>query len=237
MDKVGPGRLARFLYRELGSMANTAAEEQEVSNKIFTLANVISFIRLCMIPAFLILLFNNYNLEATLLFALAASTDWVDGQIARRTNTVTRLGQLLDPAVDRLLMISGVLGLFLVGRLPLWIIALVVARDLFLLVAGSYLITRWHVRVAVIYLGKVATTCLYVGFAGILLNWPLLEGLALVNVAWLPGFSADMYSWGFWFVYVGLVLAVISTTYYISKGLEGMRKARIAESRAQEQQG
>ena len=52
-----------------------------------------------MIPIFLVLLFHDLNLAATLLFAIAASTDWVDGQVARRTNQVSRLGQLLDPAV------------------------------------------------------------------------------------------------------------------------------------------
>ena len=94
-----------------------ANESYEVSNKIFTLPNLISFIRLLMIPIFLVLLFHDLNLAATLLFAIAASTDWVDGQVARRTNQVSRLGQLLDPAVDRLLMISGVLGLFLVAAI------------------------------------------------------------------------------------------------------------------------
>lgn len=73
-------------------------------------------------------------------------------------------------------MISGVLGLFFVGRLPLWIIVVVVARDLIMLVGGSYLLSRWKVRVPVIYLGKFSTTCLYIGFAGILLNAPLLSG-------------------------------------------------------------
>ena len=95
--------------------------KDEVSNRIFTVPNLISFIRLCLVPVFLVLLFNGYDLMATFLFALAAGTDWVDGQIARRTNTVSKLGQLLDPAVDRILMIAGVAGLFLVGRLPLWL--------------------------------------------------------------------------------------------------------------------
>lgn len=199
--------------------------EYEVSDKIFTIPNLLSTIRLCMIPVFLWLLFNDYNLPATIVFAVAASTDWVDGQVARRTNSVSKLGQLLDPFVDRLLMISGVLGLFLVGRLPLWIIVFVVARDLLMLAGGSYLISRWRVRVPVIYLGKFATTCLYVGFAGILLDAPLLEGLGVVDAAWLPGFCAGVYSWGYWFAYVGLALCVITTTYYIAKGIIGMREA------------
>ena len=204
-------------------------EEYEVSNKIFTLPNFLSFIRLCMIPAFLILLFNDYNLAATLIFAIAASTDWVDGQIARRTNSVSKLGQLLDPFVDRFLMISGVVGLFLIGRLPLWIILVVIIRDVFMLAGGSYLLSRWKVRVPVIYPGKVATTLLYVGFAGILLNFPLLQGMGIVDISWLPGFNYNLYSWGFWFVYAGLLLMVGTTTYYIIKGIQGMRKAQREE--------
>lgn len=201
-------------------------EEYEVSNKIFTLPNFLSFIRLCMIPVFLVLLLNGFNLAATLVFAIAASTDWVDGQIARRTNSVSKLGQLLDPFVDRFLMISGVVGLLIIGRLPLWIVLVVVFRDVFMLIGGSYLLSRWKVRVPVIYAGKVATTFLYIGFAGVLLNIPLLEGLGVVSVSWLPGFSFEAYSWGFWFVYAGLVLLIGTTTYYIVKGCQGMRAAQ-----------
>lgn len=208
----------------------SAQESYEVSNKIFTLPNFISFIRLLMIPLFLVLLFNDLNLAATLLFAIAASTDWVDGQIARRTNQVSRLGQLLDPAVDRLLMIAGVAGLFLVGRLPLWIILFVLIRDLALLFGGGYILKRYDVRVAVIYPGKVATTLLYIGFAGILLNFPLFTGLGVCDFSWLPGFSSASYSWGFWFVYAGLILNIFTTTYYIVTALKGVKRAREREA-------
>jgi cardiolipin synthase len=201
-------------------------DTHEVSNKIFTLPNFISFIRLLMIPVFLVLLFNDFNLAATLLFAIAASTDWVDGQVARRTNQVSKLGQLLDPAVDRLLMISGVVGLFLIGRLPLWIILFVLIRDIFLLVGAAFILKRWQVRVPVIYLGKVATTCLYIGFAGILLNFPLLTGLGVCDFSWLPGFSSDLYSWGFWFAYAGIFLNIFTTTYYIVAAVRGVAQAR-----------
>lgn len=203
-------------------------ETYEVSDKILTIPNFLSFIRLLTIPVFLVLLLNGYDLAATLLFAIAASTDWVDGQVARRTNSVSKLGQLLDPAVDRLLMISGVVGLFLAGRLPLWIILFVVIRDLVLLVGGGYALKRYHVRVPVIYLGKVATTFLYIGFAGILLNWPLLAGLGVCDLSWLPGFSSEQYSWGFWFAYAGIVLNVFTTTYYLVKGVQGMKQAKAA---------
>lgn len=209
--------------------AKRAANQEEVSNRIFTVPNVISFIRLCLVPVFFVLLFNGFDLAATLLFAIAAGTDWVDGQIARRTHQVSRLGQLLDPAVDRILMISGVVGLFAVGRLPLWIILIVIARDLLLLGGGAYLLKRWHTRVAVIYPGKVATTLLFVGFAALLLNWPILQGLDMVDAAWLPGFNFEPYSWGIWFVYAGLLLALATTAYYVVAALIKIREAKAAQ--------
>lgn len=201
------------------------AQQETVTNRIFTLANVISFIRLCMVPAYFVLLLNGYDIPATFLFALAASTDFLDGQLARRTHTVSRLGQILDPAVDRILMISGVLGLLLVGRLPLWIIILVIARDLFLLCGGAFLL-RYKKRVAVVFPGKVATTFLFVGFAGLLLNCPLLPGLGWCSFTWLPGFNADPVSWGIWFVYAGLVLALFTTGVYIHRGWKAFQEAR-----------
>ena len=133
---------------------NAAQEGQQVTNKVLTAPNVISAVRLCLVPVFLVLLLNGFDLAATLLFALAAGTDWVDGQVARRTNQVSKLGQLLDPAVDRILMISGVVGLLAVGRLPLWIVAVVLARDALLLFGGAFLLKRFHARVAVVYPGR-----------------------------------------------------------------------------------
>lgn len=206
------------------------AKQEEVSNRIFTLPNLISFIRLCLIPTYLVLLLEGHDALATFIFALAACTDFIDGQLARRTHTVSRLGQLLDPAVDRLLMIAGVIGLLLVGRLPLWIILFVLARDLLLLGGGSFLLFRYKQRVPVIYLGKVATTFLFVGFAGLLLNFPLIAGLGVCDVAWLPGFNADMVSWGIWFVYVGLVLAVVTTVVYVRRGWAALQEGRAQRS-------
>lgn len=200
----------------------------EASDRIFTVPNVISAVRLCLVPIFLVLLFHGFDLMATFLFALAAGTDWIDGQIARRTNTVSKLGQLLDPAVDRILMIAGVAGLFAVGRLPLWIIVVVLVRDLLLLGGGAFLIKRYRVRVAVVYPGKVATTFLFVGFAGLLLNFPLLPGFGVVDASWLPGLNADACSWGIWFVYAGLVLALATTVYYVAAALLKVRSAKRA---------
>ena len=209
----------------------SSQKTEEVTNRIFTLPNVISFIRLCMVPVYMVLLLNGYDLLATFMFALAAGTDWIDGQLARRTNCVSKLGQLLDPAVDRILMSCGVIGLMLVGRLPIWIVVVVLGRDLMLLVGGAYLLKRYHERVAVIYPGKVATTFLFVGFAGLLLNMPLIGGLGWFEASWLPGFGSEACSWGIWFVYAGLLLGLFTTLYYVLAGYRKMQKARRLEAK------
>ena len=163
-------------------------EEDEVLDTIFTIPNLISTIRLCMVPCFIVLLLTGYDILATVLFAVAAGTDWIDGQIARRTHTVSKLGRLLDPAVDRILMISGVVCLLAVGRLPLWVVVLVLGRDLLLLIGGAYLLKKWRIRVAVIYPGKVATTFLFVGLQRSFLTGRSLPAWGLCPFRGFPAF-------------------------------------------------
>lgn len=206
-------------------------QNEEVTSKVLTAANVVSFVRLCLIPVYLWLLLAGYDLAATLVFAVAAATDFLDGQIARRTHTVSRLGQLLDPAVDRLLMITGVLGVFLVGRVPLWVIVVVLLRDALMLLGGLWLLRRHRIRIDVIYPGKVATTLLFVGFAGLLLNWPLVPGLGWCDLAWLPGFTSAPVGWGIWFIYAGLALALGTTVYYVVAAIRALRAAEAGEVR------
>lgn len=213
---------------------SVAAPAEEVTHDIFTLANVVSFVRLLMVPLCLFLLLNGNNIAATLVFATAAATDFLDGQIARRAHTVSRLGQLLDPAIDRILMITGVLGVFLVGRIPLWVIIVVVVRDAYLLIGGAWLLSRYHIRVPVIYPGKFATTFLFIGFSGLLLNWPLIPGLGWVEVSWLPGFNGSDVSWGIWFIYAGLLLSLGVTVYYSVSAARQLKEARSRERVARE---
>ena len=199
--------------------------EPAVTDRVFTVANVITSIRLVMAPVALgFLLFGN-DIVATAIFALTAATDFLDGQIARRTNTVSRLGQILDPAVDRILMICGVVGLLAIGRLPVWIVVLVLIRDATLIVGGSYLLRSHGIRVPVIYAGKFATTFLFVGLAGLMLNMPLVNGLGWCSFPWLPGFNDQLCSWGIWLVYIGLCIGMFTTIYYIANGAMHLKKA------------
>ncbi len=205
---------------------NIEHAEEEVTDRVFTLANVITFIRLCMAPVALGLLLSGNDIAATFLFAITAATDFVDGQIARRTHTVSRVGQLLDPAVDRLLMICAVVGLLIVGRLPVWVVVLVLARDALLLLGGAWLLRKHGIRVAVIYPGKVATTFLFVGLAGLMLNTPQIPGLGLCDVSWLPGFNSVSCSWGIWCIYIGLCIGIFTTVYYVVTAYKKLKEAK-----------
>ncbi|ACV22363.1 CDP-diacylglycerol--glycerol-3-phosphate 3-phosphatidyltransferase [Slackia heliotrinireducens] len=196
----------------------SAAAKSEVTTKIFTIPNLISFARLCLVPVFAVLLLDGHNGLACLVFAIAASSDFIDGYLARSTGNVSKLGQFLDPLVDRALLITGVVCLLVVGRLPLWVILVVIARDIYLVASAAHLMYHYNERIAVILPGKVATTLLYIGFAGLLLNMPQGTWLHVTDFSWLPGFNGVACSWGIWFVYAGLILSLIVTIIYIRKG-------------------
>ena len=83
-----------------GQVEQKESTEEEVTDRVFTVANVITFIRLCMTPVVLVLILCGQDIAATVVFSVTAATDFVDGQVARRTHTVSRIGQLLDPTVD-----------------------------------------------------------------------------------------------------------------------------------------
>lgn len=206
--------------------------EETVTDRILTIPNVISAIRLVMAFVSLAVLLQGYDIAATILFSITALTDFVDGQIARRTHTVSKLGQLLDPTVDRVLMICAVVGLLLLGRLPLWVVLIVIIRDLILLFGGAWLLSNFSIRIPVVYAGKVATTFLFVGLAGLILNWPLIPGLGICRWPWLPGFNSMATSWGIWAIYIGLVIAIITTVYYIVQAIKQLRKVLAARNDA-----
>ncbi len=207
---------------------NASAQQhtEVVCDRILTVPNVISFARLCLVPIYLILLFTGFDIAAMIVFAVAALTDFLDGQVARRTHTVSKLGKLLDPAVDTILMMTGVMGVCLIGRCPVWIVVVILAREALLLIGGGVLLNRYRIQIPVIYPGKFATTFLFIGFAALLLNYPLIPGLGIVDASWLPGFGHAPACWGIWFIYVGLALQIGVTIYYCAKAVEALRKRK-----------
>lgn len=197
------------------------------SHDVYTLANIITVLRLVLVPFFFaVLLSGRSDMLAFLLFALAASTDWLDGQIARRTGTVTEIGKAIDPLVDRLLIASGVIGVYLLGRLPLWTVLVLVARDAYLLLGAAYMARHGIKALPVSRIGKWTTALLLIGFSGLILNWPMVPGLGLVESPALPGWGSEPAALGIWFVYAGLVTSVLTAVGYTFAA----REARAAMS-------
>ena len=196
--------------------------EEEILDKVFTAPNIITFIRLLMLPVFLWLLFGaRQEVAAVVVDAVAASTDWVDGQVARRTHQVSKLGKLLDPTVDRLLIAVGVIAICILGRLPLWVLVYLIGRDCILLGGGKYMLSTVGKVPSVVWLGKFATAFLMFGFAFLLLGAPAVPGLGITGApAWLPGFGPEPSYLGIWLVYAGLVCSVTVFVYYLVRAYQ-----------------
>lgn len=177
-------------------------QRDEHLQDVWTVANVITVLRLLLIPFFFsVLVSDRSDFLAFALFAAAASTDFLDGMIARRTGTVTAIGKAIDPLVDRLLLAAGVIGLHLIGRLPLWLVGVLVARDVYLL-WGAWKLEHLGERMPVTIAGKATTAVLLVGFSLLILGWPSLE---VAGARFLLGEPV---------VYAGLALSLGSAVHY-----------------------
>lgn len=175
-----------------------------VSSRVLTVPNVLSLVRLLLIPVFLVLLVTQQYLWALVTLVVSSVTDFVDGYVARRFDQVSRLGQLLDPAADRLFIFSTLVGLAIRGFLPWWLVGVVVARDVLLLVLGVILAQHRFGPLPVHHLGKMGTFALLVAMPVLVLGaaFPALD-------AWAEpvGWAAAL--WGvFLYWWAGVVYAI-----------------------------
>ena len=168
------------------------------SNKIFTISNFITFTRLILTLVFLYLFVTDNNrVIAIVIYAVAASTDWMDGQIARMTKTVSWLGKVMDPICDRALLVTGVAGHY--HRRP----------------------------VDVVFPGKIATALLMTGFSLMLLGFPVIDGLHLLPSALtaFPGLNGSSVPLGIFFVYGGVIFSMLTAVIYSIKGGAAIKQA------------
>jgi cardiolipin synthase len=120
------------------------------------------------------------------VFGFVVATDWVDGTIARRTGQVSDLGKVLDPVADRLAVAAGIIALAIRGVFPVWAAAVILVRDVMVLVVGLLVLTRRHVTIEVRWIGKVATFSLMVAVPAI--SWGVLDlplAAAATAVGWV----------------------------------------------------
>jgi phosphatidylglycerophosphate synthase len=179
----------------------------------WTIPNAIGFIRLALIPVFLALALGSGDgryAPASILYAVIGGTDYLDGMAARITGQFSRLGVLLDPVVDRLLVISGVIVCWHFNLLPRWALAVLIARELFMLVISQIALAKHVGDIKVSMLGRAAV-------------WPTMFSifLAMVSTTWVAEAL----------LYLGLAMTLAATALYVRDGLMALR-ARNAQSPA-----
>jgi len=191
------------------SQAQSAA-----TDRIWTIPNLLSVLRLAGVPLFLWLLLGpEADGWALVVLAVSAITDWADGKLARLLNQYSRLGQLLDPAADRLYIFATLIAFVIRGFIPWWVAALLIGRDVILALALPVLRRHGYGPLPVHYLGKAATFCLLYAFPLLL----LAQGTSTVARVALPiGYAFTV--WGMllylWAgaIYVGQVIWVVRHT-------------------------
>jgi cardiolipin synthase len=171
----------------------------------WTIPNLIGFVRLALIPVFLVLALRSGDgriASASIVYAVIGGSDYLDGIAARVTGQYSRLGVLLDPITDRLLVVSGVVVCWKFDLLPRWALAILVARELVMLVL-SQLGLRRGVDIEINWVGRLGV-------------WPTMFSLflAMVSVTWV----AEV------LLYVGLAMTLAATAMYIRDGAAAVRR-------------
>jgi len=175
-----------------------AAERSgEIGSEVWTIPNILSMLRLALVPVFLVYLVLGDYIVALVVLVVASLTDLLDGFLARRLGQITRLGQLLDPAADRLYIFAALVGLAAQQLVPWWIVVIIVARDVFLLALGVVLANYGFGPLPVHQLGKVATFALFFGLPVIMLGlaFPPIEPVS-EPIGWaITLWGAFLYWW------------------------------------------
>lgn len=178
-----------------------------VSDRVLTVPNVLSALRLVGVPVFLWLLFTHQDVWAFIVLALSGISDYLDGKIARRFHLVSRLGQLLDPIADRLYVLTTLIALALRDIIPLWLLVVLVARDLFMGVVMLLLKRVGQTGLPVHFVGKAATFNLLYAFPILLLS--TVEG-SVGDIARPVGWAFAW--WGVTLYWLAAVLYAIQAT-------------------------
>lgn len=207
-----------------------AGEEiPEGEDRLLTAPNVITLVRLLCIPLFLWMLFGReLRWQAAFLLAALGATDWVDGYVARRYGQVSNFGKLFDPTVDRLLMVTGVGSIIVIGAVPLWFGLLVIGREVLMSVYVASITLMGARRMDVTFIGKSGTFAQMVAFPLFLIasDESLSDGLrdVVLTGAWIFGVP-------------GLIFGYTAFVGYLREGPTALSEGRAIHAAELEQAG
>ncbi len=172
---------------------------REKPDQLLNVPNALTILRLILVPVVCFLISKDRMMQALALFVLASVTDLVDGYIARKHNLITDLGKLLDPLADKLMVIAVMVSLTLKGITPVAAIAVLILKELLMMLGGLLLYTKKDFVVYSKPIGKIAQ---FVTVAALILSF----------------FHERFAAWGYpihlWLLWTGVVLAIIALYYY-----------------------
>jgi len=178
-------------------------------NEIFNLPNSITLLRLAVIPVLFLLLLNPgrvLSMVIAVLFIMASITDLIDGYVARKYNIVTTMGKFLDPVADKLVVTTAMIMMIPIGRIPAWIVAVIIMRDL--VVDGLRSIASADgLVIDASRLGKQKTLCQIIAVSALLIHYDTV-------------FSLNAHAVGTIVLYLALILTVWSGVDYFMKFYE-----------------
>jgi CDP-diacylglycerol--glycerol-3-phosphate 3-phosphatidyltransferase len=209
VDRSG-WRNPRLTFRRLSGLDRSGPPPPQTLSgaplNVWTVPNAIGFLRLALIPVFLVLgLSSDSGTDAlpAILFAAIAWSDYADGIAARVTGQYSRFGALLDPVVDRMLVVAGLIVCWKFETLPRWGIAVLVARELYLLVAGQVALRR-GLELKINWWGRLAV-------------WPTMSAIFFA-LAGLETLAAVL-------LYIGLAMSIVAAALYTRDALSARRPA------------
>ncbi len=198
-----------------GSTNGTGTPTTGGEDRILTIPNVITVVRLACLPWFAWLLLSAHDrVGAAVLLGFLGATDWVDGWIARRFHQISTVGKVLDPVADRALFFTTIVVIVIDGGAPRWFCIAVFARELVISIATLVLAALGARRVDVTWYGKAGTFGLMFAFPLFLLgssDWSLHSAAQVC--AWITGLP-------------GLVLSYWAAVLYVPIGLGALREGR-----------
>lgn len=181
-----------------------------LNGEVVNIPNLLSFLRIALVPVFLWFLLDEFFLAAIVVLAVAGLTDFLDGYLARKLNQTTKLGKMLDPVADRLYIFATLLALSATGYVPWWLAGLVILRDVLMLVSLPVLASVGYRSLPVHYLGKASTFALLYSFPLLLMGKIFTEAAFIITpIAWAFALWGVALYWWSGFVYLWQLVLLI----------------------------
>ena len=215
---------------------------KSLKQEFFNLPNMLTMFRILVIPLVLVFVYYESRFNsfiAACLFAAASVTDYFDGWLARRKGLITVLGKFLDPLADKLIVTSVLVMLVPLGRIPAWVVVLLLARELAITGLRGIAVTEGMV-IAASQGGKWKTAFQLTGILGLLIHYPYPIAVIspflhnLVAGTWFHQFLAefgipvrpwvDFHIVGLWLIYMSLFFSIFSATQYVFRFVKAINK-------------